>query len=160
VAGTFALETIDQCSPARGADVIVTFQWTSEKNEFGYPGTQRIASTDTRRGVKGRSGHGGLSSWMVHTPMILTGPDFKQRTVVQAPVANFDIAPTILAIENIAAPDSMRGRAISEAFAKTRGAAPKARVRTIRTEAGSFCSTLQLSEGGGRVYVDQGQRCR
>ena len=159
VPGTFALETIDQCSPSRGADVIVTFQWTSEKNEFGYPGTQRIASTDTRRGVKGRSGHGGLSSWMIHTPMILAGPDFKQRTVVEAPVANFDIAPTILALENITAPDSMRGRAITEAFAKTRSVAPKARVRTIRTEAGAFCSKLQLSEVGQRTYVDQGQRC-
>src|SRR5258706_1982468 len=76
VPGTFALEVIDQCSPSRGADVIVTFRWTSDKNEFGYPGIQGIASNDARRGVKGRSGHGGLNPWMMHTPMIPAGPRF------------------------------------------------------------------------------------
>ncbi len=159
VAGTFSLELIDECRPTRGADVIVTFQWTSDRNAFGFPGAQKIATTDARRNVAGRSGHGGLNPWMVHTPMLMWGPDFRRRAVVSAPVANFDIAPTVLALEGLRAPESMRGRVIAEALTSPQKEEPKAHTRSIQTKAGSYCATLQLSVIDHRAYVDQGQRC-
>jgi arylsulfatase A-like enzyme len=160
VPGTFSLELINECRTSRGADIIVTYQWTSDRNAFGFPGLQRIATNDKRRGVAGRSGHGGLNPWMIHTPMILWGRDFKRQTVVHAPVANYDIAPTVLALEGVKAPDSMTGRVIAEAFVKQSKEEPKGRERTVETHAGSYCATIQISMIDRRTYIDQGQRCR
>ena len=159
VPGTFSLELIGQCRPARAADLIVTFQWNSDKNAFGFPGTQRIATTDSRRNVPGRSGHGGLSAWMVHTPLLLWGPDFRKQAVLHAPVANFDIAPTILALEGVKAPDSMSGRAIAEGFANAPGREPQARTRTVEVRRGAYCAAIELSEVEHRTYIDRGERC-
>ena len=159
VPGTFSLELIDECRPSRGADIIVTYHWTSDRNAFGVPGLQRIASTDKRRSVPGRSGHGGLNPFMIHTPLVLWGRDFKRQTVVHAPVANFDIAPTVLALEGVKAPDTMSGRVIAEAFVKQSKEEPKARERTVETRAGSYCASIQLSVIDHRMYVDRGQRC-
>ncbi len=160
VPGTFSLELVNECNPARGADVIVTFQWSLEKNAFGYPGTQKIASTDKRRGVPGRSGHGGLNPFMVHTPLLFSGPDFRRRAVADAPVANFDIAPTLLKLEGVAPPESMRGRVIAEAFSQGGSAEPKAKIRRVTARAGAYCASIQLSRVGRIEYVDQGERCR
>ena len=160
VPGTFSLELINECRPSRGADVIVTYQWTSDRNAFGVPGLQRIATTNMQRNVAGRSGHGGLNPFMIHTPLILWGPDFKRQTVVHAPTANFDIAPTVLALEGVKAPDSMSGRVIAEAFAKQSKEEPKTRARSVETRAGSYCATIQLSVIDHRTYIDQGERCR
>lgn len=152
VPGTFSLELIHECRAERGADVIVTFQWSSDKNEFGFPGIQKIANNDKRTGVKGRSGHGGLNPWMVHTPLLFWGPDFRKKIEIQAPTANYDIAPTILALEGLQPQPSMYGRNIAEASG--RAAAP-IKSRTIRAQSGLFCSELQLTG----TYVDQGHRC-
>jgi arylsulfatase A-like enzyme len=159
VPGTFSLELINECRPMRGADVIVTYQWTLDRNAFGVPGLQRVATNDKRRDVPGRSGHGGLNPFMIHTPLVLWGRDFKRRTVVHAPVANYDIAPTVLALAGVKAPDSMSGRVIAEAFATQSKEEPKARLRTVETRAGSYCATIQLSVIDHRTYIDQGQRC-
>jgi hypothetical protein len=159
IPGTFSLELIHECNPARGADIIVTFQWGAAKNAFGYPGTQKIATNDTHRNVPGRSGHGGLNPYMVHTPLLFYGPDFRKHAVARAPSANYDIAPTLLKLYGIAAPASMRGRAITEAFAKGGGSDPKTRTRTVTARSGSYCATIQLSLTGKSVYLDQGQRC-
>ena len=160
VPGTFSLELINECRPTRAADIIATFRWTSEPNEFGASGVQRIASTDPRRNVHGRSGHGGLNPWVVHTPMVLWGPDFRERAVVEAPVANFDIAPTILALEKIPAPAAMTGRVVAEAFRSAPRPDRKPRVRTMTTRAGAYCASIQLSSAGRNTYIDSGQRCK
>ena len=159
VPGTFSLELINECRPSRGTDVIVTYQWNSDRNAFGFPGLQRIATTNMQHNVPGRSGHGGLNPFMVHTPLVLWGPDFKRQTVVHAPTANFDIAPTVLALEGVKAPDSMSGRVIAEAFAKQSKEEPKARIRSVETRVGPYCASIQLSVIDHRTYVDRGQRC-
>ena len=158
--GTFSLELIHECRESRGADVIVTYQWKSDANAFGFPGLQRIATNDKRRNVPGRSGHGGLNPFMVHTPLILWGKDFKRQTVIHAPTANYDIAPTVLALEGVKAPDTMSGRVIAEAFARKSQPEPRAQMRQVQARAGSYCASIQLSMIGNRTYVDSGQRCR
>lgn len=160
VSGTFSLELIHECNASRGADIIVTFRWNTRKNEFGFEGVQQIATTDKRRGVPGRSGHGGLNPFMVHTPMLFWGADFRKKAVISAPVANYDIAPTVLKLEGVKAPDSMRGRAASEAFAKGGSTESQTRTRKITTRSGSYCASVQLSQIGDSTYVDYGQRCQ
>jgi arylsulfatase A-like enzyme len=88
------------------------------------------------------------------------GPDFKRNVVIHAPVANFDIAPTVLALEGMRAPNSMSGRVIAEAILKPQREDPKFQVQQVQTRSGSYCATIQLSTIGKRTYVDQGQRCR
>jgi arylsulfatase A-like enzyme len=158
VPGTFSLELIHECNPSRGADIIGTFQWSSEKNPFGFSGMQKIATTSAQRGVPGRSGHGGLNPFMVHTPMLFWGPDFRRQATSSAPVANYDLAPTLLQLEGVAVPDTMRGRVINEAFAKG-GKEPESRARSVTARAGSYCAAIQLTQVGDRTYVDFGQRC-
>ncbi len=159
IPGTFSLELIHECNPSRGADIIVTFRWSDAKNAFGYPGAQWIATSDTRHGVPGRSGHGGLNPYMVHTPLLFWGPDFRQKSTLRAPTANYDIAPTLLKLYGVAAPSSMRGRPITEAFAKGGNAEPKTRTSTVTARAGAYCATIQLSTTGKSAYVDSGRRC-
>jgi hypothetical protein len=49
---------------------------------------------------------------MIHTPMILSGPDFKQANGGGSARSRTSISRRRFSrIENIAAPDSMRGRA-------------------------------------------------
>jgi predicted AlkP superfamily pyrophosphatase or phosphodiesterase len=160
VPGTFSLELIGECNPARGADIIVTFQWTSEKNAFGFPGTQRIASRDKRTGVAGRSGHGGLNPWMVHTPLLFWGPVFRKHTTIESPTGNVDIAPTILALEGIRPPESMQGRAITEAFASAKAKPPVRKVHAVRARSGTYCAEVRVSAAGKYQYVDEARRCR
>jgi len=157
VQGTFSLEVVGQCG-FRGADVMVSFHWSSDNNEFGFPGVQQVTNADKREHVPKRSGHGGLNAWMVHTPLLFWGPDFRAHTVIESPAANSDIAPTILALEGIERPASMTGRGISEAFSASK-ANPKPQTRAIRATAAGFCGEIRVSTMDGRTYVDQGARC-
>jgi arylsulfatase A-like enzyme len=159
VPGTFALELVDQCRAERGADIVATFQWSSEVTN-GFKGSQKIATNDKRQHVPGRAGHGGLNPYMVHTPLILFGPDFRGHAVVEAPTANFDIAPTVLKLEGVPAPATMSGRVIGEALAKGTAKEQKAKVRTVMVRDGVFCSEVRVSELGTKRYVDQGERCQ
>jgi hypothetical protein len=159
VPGTFALELVDQCRAERGADIIATFQWNSDETN-GFKGSQKIATNDKRQHVPGRAGHGGLNPYMVHTPLILFGPDFRAHAVVEAPTANFDIAPTVLKIEGVAAPATMSGRVIGEALAKRTSKEQKVNVRMVTVRDGAFCSEVQVSELGAKRYVDWGERCK
>jgi predicted AlkP superfamily pyrophosphatase or phosphodiesterase len=157
--GTLALELVNQCNAAHGADIIVTFQWSSDKNPFGMPGLQRIASAEQRKGVPGRAGHGGLNPFMVHTPLILWGPSFRKNAIVHAPAANSDIAPTILAIEELKPLPSMTGRVIAEALAKPATKEPEVKTRSVKVSTEGYCAQVQLTTTGKTTYIDSGQRC-
>ena len=50
VDGTFSLDIIHAFNKERGADIILTFPWTSDKNSFGYQGTDSESNLKTHRG--------------------------------------------------------------------------------------------------------------
>jgi arylsulfatase A-like enzyme len=156
---TFALELINQCRTQRAADIIVTFQWSEEKNPFGMPGLHRTATAEQRKGVPGRAGHGGLNPFMVHTPLILWGPNFRRNAVVHAPTANSDIAPTILAIEGLQPLPAMTGRVVAEAFAKP-AKEPPVTTHGVKVSTEGYCAEVHLTTAGNTVYVDSGKRCQ
>ncbi len=158
VDGTFSLELIHQANPERGADIVVTYPWSSERNPFGVPGT----SGNAGGGATGPgSGHGSFSPWDIRNTFIAWGADIKDRLVLrEAPAGNVDIAPTLLALEGLD-PRVPDGRVLAEAF----DGGPSERrmdvqTRTFTTRAGGYRAAVQISEVDGRRYryVDLSRR--
>jgi arylsulfatase A-like enzyme len=133
---------------ARSGDILVSANWTHDKNEDGYPG----ATTQ-----KGIAGHGTSSPYDVHNTLIALGPDFRERIVSRAPTGNVDIAPTVLRLAGLPIPPSMTGRVIEEGL---RNGQPPESLRVERTEEsvtsadGSYAVTIHFSSAGGRRYLD------
>jgi predicted AlkP superfamily pyrophosphatase or phosphodiesterase len=160
VPGTFSLELIHQANPERGADIIVTYPWSSRTNAFGVPGTSGNAgggATGPRSGPA--SGHGSFSPYDIRNTFLAWGPDFKDGVTQRAPAGNVDVAPTILALTGVH--DGLRsdGRVLREALEDGRNHVP-VRTRTFRTRAGNYRATVTVSEtNGGRYrYIDKSAR--
>jgi predicted AlkP superfamily pyrophosphatase or phosphodiesterase len=156
VPGTFALDLAAQCIPVRGPDIIVTHRWTEEPNPFGVVGTQWIPGTP---GQPAHNGHGGLNPFVTHSTLLAVGPDFAQGKVVEVPAGNQDIAPTVLALEGLALPQTLDGRVLSEAFRKTSMPPVKASSRRFHASAGDFCAEIEASYVGSSKYLNQARRC-
>lgn len=148
VEGTLAFETIHWQHP-RSADILVDKNWDHRKNDMGYAGT----SFST-----GVAGHGGLSPYEVHIPLVAGGPSFKRGYDSDMPTSNVDIVPTILHIYNLPVPSSMDGRVMEELLEKSGTTTSKAKTETIRTTArisrGTYTLTLQQTVIGKYRYVD------
>lgn len=160
VEGTFSLELIHEANPERGADILVTFPWSSDPNEFGVPGTAYFASGDDPTGSQDgpASNHGSFSPWDVRNTFIASGLNFKNGATVHLPAGNVDIAPTLLALEGIDDGPSLDGRVLYEAL---HGGPDEEQVptqtRMITTEAsqGAYKAVIQVSEIGDRRYIDK-----
>lgn len=150
VDGTFSFETIHWNHPERSSDILVDENWDDQKNEMGYAGTS------FSRGV---AGHGGLSPYEVHIALLAAGPSFKKELKSEIPTSNVDIAPTILAIHDIAIPETMKGRVMLELLA-TEKSSKKSKVKketlttTAELEGGKYTLTLERSIVGDYQYVD------
>lgn len=163
VEGTFSLELIYEANPERGADILVTFPWSSDPNAFGVPGTAHSASSDDATGAQDgpASGHGSFSPWDVRNTFIASGLNFKNGTTVRLPAGNVDIAPTLLALEGIDDAPSLDGRVLYEAL---NGGPDEAQVpvqtRTITTEAsqGAYKAAIQVTDLGDQRYIDKSWR--
>lgn len=162
VAGTFSLELIHQANPERGADIVVTYPWSSRRNQFGVPGTSGNAgggATGPRTGPG--SGHGSFSPWDIRNTLFASGPDFKDGVTLRTPAGNVDIAPTILALTGVDDGLASDGRVLSEAM---EGGIDQrdvpVRTRTFITRAGAYRASVTVSEvrGGRYRYVDKSSR--
>lgn len=132
----------------RSAEILVSANWTMEKNDAGYLGT----TADS-----GAAGHGTSSPYDVHNTLIAAGPDFREHAVSAVPTGNVDLAPTLLTLLGMPVPRSMTGRVIDEAL---RGGPAIASVKvdrateTVRTADGSYVLTAHLSRAAGKTYLD------
>jgi len=148
VSGTLSFESIHWNHAERSADILLTENWNDSKNENGYAGTSF---------ARGVAGHGGISPYEVHIPLIAAGPSFKSKTESELPTSNVDITPTILAIHNIPIPASMDGRVIKELLEGTKNQT-ELKKETITTSAeypgGTYSLTIQRSILGKYQYVD------
>ncbi len=147
VAGTLAFP-VARWEHARSAAILVSANWSHEKNTTGWPGRT------TQGGV---AGHGTSSPYDIHNTLIAAGPDFRERTRSQVPVANADLAPTLLKLAGVDIPASMTGRSIDEALRT--GPAPDAvpirrRVERVQTADGSYRVAVHLAEVGTARYLD------
>ncbi|HKA45922.1 MAG TPA: alkaline phosphatase family protein [Burkholderiales bacterium] len=163
VAGTFALELIHLAHAERGPDIVFTFPWTSDRNAHGVPGTDYSAgsgSTGPRSGTA--SGHGGMSPWTVRNTFFAWGTDVKRSATIRVPAGNADLTPTLLALVGVK-PDGLDGRVLLEAL--DGGPEPEqvpVETRTYSAEAdgGKYRARIQVTETGGRRYIDKSWRER
>ncbi|HXF78046.1 MAG TPA: alkaline phosphatase family protein [Usitatibacter sp.] len=160
--GTFALEYAHLGGHERSPDLVFTFPWSSERNRFGVRGGDwdLVGKGATGPVTTDRANHGGIGPWTVTNTMLAWGPDFKRGVVVRAPAANVDVAPTILHLLGMkSAGSAMDGRPLVEAMV---GGPDEEQVpietRTLQVSSGSYRALLQVTEIGGRRYIDKGWR--
>lgn len=155
VAGTLSFESIHWNHPQRAGDILVDENWDDSKNGAGYAGTSYS------RGV---AGHGGLSPYEVHIPLIVSGPAFKKNFEGEFPTSNVDIAPTVLYLQNIPAPSSMDGRVMSEFLVKSSLTLKAVKPQIIEAEArqnwGTYQLKLERSILGKYIYVNSAKIVR
>ena len=160
VPGTFSLDLISASHPSRAADVVVSMAWTSKPNPYGVPGTQTINSNMTGLLPGVASGHGGLNPWVIHNTFLAWGADFKKQTRIDVPVSLADVTPTVLTLLGIDVDESNAGRGRILREVMKGAAAATTRKRILKTSAGSYEASLQISTAAGHDYIDTGSRQR
>ncbi len=162
VAGTFALEYVHLGGHARSPDIVFTFPWSSAPNRYGVRGADYAQTVSGKTGPvdTDAAGHGGIGPWTVRNTMLAWGPDFKRGALVRTPTSNVDVAPTLMHLLGVTAGQpAMDGRPLLEAFAA--GPDPEQipiATRALRVSNGSYRAVLQVSEAGGRRYIDKAWR--
>jgi arylsulfatase A-like enzyme len=149
VPGTLSFDTI-HWNHDRAADILVTANWSDDKNQYGYAGTTPLP---------GVAGHGTSSPYDIHAVLIAAGPDIKAGEKNPVPTGNVDLAPTLCHLHGIDPPDTMDGRILNELLRS--GPTPSSvhvgqliyRVQTNWTT-GSYQLELSGSTVDGRRYVD------
>ena len=165
VPGTFSLALIHHDQPERGADLLVTFPWSSERNRFGVQGTDtRDASGSEATGALtgDQAGHGSMSPWCVRNTWFAWGADFRDRAFSPLPVSNVDIFPTVLRLAGIAGQDA-DGRVIAEAIEGGPDAEKlpiEMHTYVARARQAGYAAAIQVTELGGHRYVDKSWRIR
>jgi arylsulfatase A-like enzyme len=102
--------------------------------------------------------HGGIGPWTVRNTMIAWGPDFKRSAVVRTPSSNVDVAPTLMHLLGISAPDA-DGRPLLEALNEGPDQEQVAmETKTLRVANGAYRAVLQVSVTAGKRYIDKGWR--
>jgi hypothetical protein len=165
VPGTFALQFIHLGGHERSPDIVFTFPWSSALNRYGVGGTDYNLTTNAAKSgpvENGTGGHGGIGPWTIRNTMLAWGPDFKRGAIIRTPTSNVDVTPTLLYLLGVTAPLSeMDGRPIVEALAKGPDEEQLAlEIRTFSVRSGSYQAILQVSEAGGKRYIDKAWRER
>jgi predicted AlkP superfamily pyrophosphatase or phosphodiesterase len=155
--GVFALNQATIQSP-HGPDVEMAFRWNDSKNQFGVPG---MIDADWQRAA-GKGTHATLSRFDMHNTLIAAGPDLRRGQTDDLPTGNIDLAPTILQILGIKAPQRVDGRILSEAMVDSDQptAALEPGTKTIEARkdfsSGAWRQSLQISRVGSTIYLDEG----
>jgi predicted AlkP superfamily pyrophosphatase or phosphodiesterase len=155
VDGTFPLSAVRMDAGDSTPDVVVSFKWTADKNEFDAPGY--VLSEGSKRGA---GTHASLSRFDMHNTLIAWGPDFRPGFINDLPSSNVDVAPTILSILGIKPSQSMDGRVLSEALVNGKAPAGTPKTETIKAtrEIGlrHWEQYLKTTTFGGAFYVEEG----
>ncbi|MET0386184.1 MAG: alkaline phosphatase family protein, partial [Polyangiales bacterium] len=158
VPGTFSTALIHLDNAERGADLITTFDWSSQKNAFGVPGTDGELASETGPITGNQSGHGSMSPWTVRNTWFAWGADFKDGVVDRVPSSNVDIAPTLLALNGVDASE-LDGRVLVEAL---EGGPDYEKLpletKSFITEADGYRALIQTTEVGHQRYIDKSWR--
>ena len=134
----------------------MAFRGNDSKNQFAVPG---MIDADWQR-VAGKGTHATLSRFDMHNTLIAAGPDFRRGETDDLPSGNVDLAPTILRILGIKAPQQLDGRILSEAMSNVDMSALKPETKTIEATkdfpSGTWRQSLQISRVGSTIYLDEG----
>jgi arylsulfatase A-like enzyme len=147
VPGTLSFDTA-RWNHARAGDILVSANWTSEKNSAG------VAGTTSDGGV---AGHGSSSPYDIHNTLMAAGPDFREHAASDVPTANVDVAPTLLRLLGMKPAPSMTGRVIEEGLRDGK-ASSAIRVdrfqERVKTPDGTYELTAYISIAAGHRYLD------
>lgn len=152
--GTFSLETA-RANTLDAPDVMVALRWNPKPNRFGVAG--QIVS-DNARGP-GEGTHATLSEFDVHNTLVAAGPDFREGLTTSLPSGNVDLAPTVLRILSLDAPQKFDGRVLVEAMeekAERVEALSKTMQASRKFPDGEWRQHLRVSLVGETVYIDEG----
>ena len=153
--GTFGLDQA-KIDNQHAPDVVMAFRWNDSKNQFDVPG---MINADWQRGA-GKGTHATLSRFDMHNVLITAGPDFRRGQGNDLPSGNVDLAPTILRILGITAPQQLDGRILSEAMTGASIPKPNTETKTVEVKkdfaAGTWRQSLKISRVGSTIYLDEG----
>ncbi|MBV9617781.1 MAG: alkaline phosphatase family protein [Verrucomicrobia bacterium] len=151
--GTFTFDKA-KIDNEHAADVVMSFRWTEDNNQFGIPG---MIDADWQRAA-GEGTHATLSKFDMHNMLIAGGPDFDTGLTSELPSGNVDLAPTILTILGIKPGESMDGRVLAEAMKNA--ANLNAKTQTIEATRkypdGIWQQSLTSSHVGSTIYLENG----
>ena len=155
VEGTFPLSAVRMDTGDDTPDVVVSFKWTDQKNDYDVPGM--VYSEGSKRG---KGTHASLSRFDMHNTLVGFGPSFKSGFINDLPSSNADVAPTILHILGIKPPQPMDGRVLSEALANGKAHSGKPKTETIKASRviglRQWEQYLKTTTYGDAFYVDEG----
>lgn len=155
VEGTLSFESIHWNHPERAADILVDENWDDDKNTAGYAGMSYS---------RGIAGHGGISPYEVHIPLIVSGPSVKKSFEDNLPTSNVDIAPTVLSLHRILIPHTMDGRVMSELLLtsnlKPDVMKPQTTLVEVKGDWGTYQLRLERSLFGKHAYVNSAKITR
>ncbi len=155
IEGTFPLSLARMDPTNTSPDLVVSFRWTDERNEFGAPGFVL-----SEGGKRGGGTHASLSRFDMHNTLIAEGPNFRRGFVSPLPSGNTDVAPTILSLLGVKPPQPMDGRVLTEAFVN--GTAPTGKPESKTIEASrdlglrEWKQYLKTTTFGDAFYIDEG----
>jgi arylsulfatase A-like enzyme len=153
--GTFRLDQA-KIDNQHAPDIVMAFRWNDARNQFGVPG---MIDADWQRAA-GKGTHATLSRFDMHNMLIAAGPDFRRDEADDLPSGDVDLAPTILRILGITAPETMDGRILSEAMVDTTIPKPDVETKTVEVtkdfSGGTWRQTLKLSRVSSTIYLDEG----
>ena len=156
VSGTFSFDLIGADHKTRGAEVIASLAWTSDRNPHGIQGSHTVNGSTNGPLAGAASGHGGLNPWVVRNTFVAWGADVQPRRRLDAPMSLADVTPTVLTLFGIKpSSGSGRGRVLSELVTRE-GSTARIGRRTMETRAGDYASTIVISTIAGHDYVDSG----
>jgi hypothetical protein len=161
VAGTFALEFAHLGGNERSPDIVFTFPWSSARNRHGVQGADYTMTTSGATGPMNTTAgnHGSMSPWTGKNTRLAGGPDFKRGARVRTPSANADVTPTILHLLGHPGAGALDGRILKEALLNGPDEEQVAiETRTLRVVNGAYKAALQVTETGGRRYLDKSWR--
>ena len=161
IEGTLPLSLIG-CDGPRSPDITVSFKWTSDSNENGFPGY--VFSTG---GVGGQGQHGSMSRYEMNNTLICSGPAFRTGERFLSPSGNIDVMPTALDLLGLPVPASVSGRILKEAFRRynepviANGETHVAsRALEVDGKETTYTQKIAISKVGSSVYLDEGNGCR
>lgn len=150
--GTFPLGLVHVDS-TNSPDVLISMRWNAGTNSFGTPG---LFVGDTNK----KGAHGSLSPYDMHNTLVAAGPDFRSGFRDDLPTGNIDLAPTILWILGLQAPQKMDGRILSEALVNMEATTDKPEQKTVKAsdegEGFQWQQYLKISSIAGTAYFDEG----
>lgn len=152
--GTFPLESI-RADNENAPDVIVALRWNPAPNRFGIKG--HIVTDSARK--SGEGSHATLSEFDVHNILIACGPDFRRGFKSDLPSGNIDLAPTVLYLLGLRAPEKFDGRVLLEAITNDSPGLQSVS-ETLRAarkfSSGKWQQHLTISRVGETTYIDEG----